>query len=1078
VKRFVSAAVAVGALAIMTWWFGFYDAAPDADAGTPSPGEVHGVDGLTNSGADRVALESSPSSLVARGVSTAVFEGARAPASANRVLSGRCVDDEGNPVPQAEVSWAPLWSEAMLGPRRAWSAVDWSALDAATRWTRSEGNGEFGFGEAPDGATAGPSVVWFTAPGRNAEFHLLREPFDPSAAQDLGAIVLHAEGAPRFSVVDSSGAAVAQARIEVLGTAAFEQPSDDPLVARCPRVFHRFLDCDAKGRAQGFAFRSSCAVRAVKADLRSGFWRTKALRSARREFVLGASFSVSGTVKFRDAVRVDGPFFVHCDAYAGQAVDALAQGKVNADGSWGPLELPWSAEYKTYRVSAEGRGAFVYPVELEQAQPGAALTVDLEAVVAETLTVTVEGEDQQPLAGARVVVYTFQRDHWTPSSAYSDTKGFARVDGCVRGPALLRVSCEGHSPFESAAFDLDEASFAETQTVTLHRAGRITGRVTFEGKPANNFDVQYWKGEPTSFQTKSFKDREDGTFELDTAPLGEVWLFAASHPLGQSLPVAAQAVGAEAAHVELEIAPALRARGRVIDAATLEPIAGAKLRMWSRGGTQMMTELGVGVATGADGAFRLEGVVPEATGIMVTADGYGMVTPAASGDVLDEVLTLADVPLTRKQALTVRLRSTQPEDFTDYMLTLSLQDWQPAPQTFDVEGRSFLPAITPGRVFFTVTSASGALLQTLSHFSPGRDAEQVFELDPSTTLSVTARTEDGREFRDEVDAMLSYPGVNGRSVQSYALCEGRGKWRFMSVPTRSAVLSLVHRDGILCARPIALRDGPNEVDLKLADEPLALRVVNARGAPVPNAIVRLDTPQEPGWYPFVTTDAEGRAWAPSADLAGLRASIYHDQQGLAANLPVRKPTGPEDVVELVLDAEGDLELLLSDGGTALPAIKFHMFNSALSLDFGDFIADARGVARVPRVARGDGYCAVFDQPGLWRTVAALRVDARRARLSVDVRRTGDLELVVESGGSPLAGAELRLESEEYGVEVGDWIAQRRVECPQGAARTDGEGKLLLRGLPRGDYRWTCGASKGRVSVPPRAAARETLAVRL
>ncbi len=74
-------------------------------------------------------------------------------------------------------------------------------------------------------------------------------------------------------------------------------------------------------------------------------------------------------------------------------------------------------------------------------------------------------------------------------------------------------------------------------------------------------------------------------------------------------------------------------------------------------------------------------------------------------------------------------------------------------------------------------------------------------------------------------------------------------------------------------------------------------------------------------------------------------------------------------------------------------------------------------------------------------------------------------------------AAVRLVSVEHSTEVDEWIAQRRVECVLGATRTDAEGKLLVRGLPHGEYEWSCGVASGRVRVPPRALAREKLAVR-
>jgi hypothetical protein len=71
-------------------------------------------------------------------------------------------------------------------------------------------------------------------------------------------------------------------------------------------------------------------------------------------------------------------------------------------------------------------------------------------------------------------------------------------------------------------------------------------------------------------------------------------------------------------------------------------------------------------------------------------------------------------------------------------------------------------------------------------------------------------------------------------------------------------------------------------------------------------------------------------------------------------------------------------------------------------------------------------------------------------LELQLRRVADLELrLLAADGSPLADQRPRLESLEGLGELESWIAGGLLEDP---GRSDGLGRLALRGLPHGRYR--------------------------
>ncbi len=539
-----------------------------------------------------------------------------------------------------------------------------------------------------------------------------------------------------------------------------------------------------------------------------------------------------------------------------------------------------------------------------------------------------------------------------PTSAFAVWNGLALVPNCVVGTAALYLQARGFAPQDNTLLEFGEPWPHEPIEVVLRPAGAFSGRVVHGGQPVENFEIVCWRGAPASFKKQSFRDRDDGAFEIDTAPLGEMWAFAASHPLGQTAPMALVVSPHERSHIELELESPPRARGRVVDAATLEPLAGAQVRMWARARTQMTVQLGRTVTTGADGGFELEGVVLGSSTLMVTADGYGMVNHVAAGPIEGELLKLIDLPLTRRESLTVELRLTAQEDFTKYRLEVELQDWAPPSRDFDGAGRAEVPAITPGRVSIAISSDAGLYLVTTAFERPGQATHRVVELDPGTTLAVKVRA-DQRESIAHAQLVLSYAGVDGRAVESYAFEGESGDWLFSSVPVSSGTLTLSSAEGILLVQPVALSEGPNELEIELAEAPLELRVIDTAGAPV-GAIVQLDSDANAEWSPYVITNGDGRAWIAVLESADLRASIFSEVAGIAADLPLGRPRSGATAVELVLNASCALEIELRDGATPLSAVKFHVFSSGATLDYGDGISDRDGVVELPRVMRGSG----------------------------------------------------------------------------------------------------------------------------
>jgi hypothetical protein len=1059
--------VVVLALAGIAWWWA---RASDCENGEPASGApVSAADSKLDPAMSAEPTGDAP--LV--GMEPASAQAQRAPADGQLALIGRCVDDEGNAIADVEVSWTALWSEDELLHPRSWTAVDWNGIEAATLTTRTDMGGNFRFEALPPGSNERASAVWLTAFGYDGGLRLLKTPVSGAAPHDLGAIPLKTAQGPEFEVVDSNGLPAADATLEFRGTYPFESPSADADEVLARRIFVRRAKVGADGRLTGFAFPWSVGVRAVKDDQRSGYWRAPKLRADRRKFVLGSSFTARGTLSLPSSGLDGSRIYVHCDGTDGRLFDAITHVEIAPDGSWGPIEVPRAPHFLRYRFSSEGGGVFVEYVELEPPPEGGELLVELKAALGAVARFKVVDEEGQSIAGARVAAFFGTAGQWTPKTGFSALDGIARIEGCARGSAFLSVMVSGYVPLQTSAV-LDDTYLAEVHTLTLQRAGTIKGRVTHGGKPVESFDVQYWRGAVGGFKNQSFSDRKDGTFEIDTAPLGEIWIFASGHPMGQCVPVPLTVTSEAPAEVALELPVPSLARGKVVDSSTLEPVKGAKVQLWARWGSQLMTRLGPHVLTDPGGGFELEGVVPNNTSFMVEADGYGMVIQTLTGEVVESVVQMVDVPLVKKIGFTLQMRSPVEEDFTSYTLETRMQDWNPTPQNFDKDGRVHLASVTAGRISCYISGKNGAYLVSSVFPVVGRDHLEFVDLDPSTTLTVKARRENGEGLPEGTEAVLSYRAPNGQMWESYAARDGAETWRFPTVPVRHASLSLLDSHGVLYAQSVQLVAGANELEIKTPAEPFKLRVVDVNGRPAAAATIVLHSASDPNWSPALRTDSEGNANAPRCAFDDVVATVWCSTVGNAPSIPVRMPKSPAEVAEVVIDADCTLELALVDGATPMPLMKLFMWDPWRSFAMGDFIVDSRGTATLPRLGKGR-YHIVFDHPGIWRKVAEFEVDAKRTKVTIDLRRTGDLEFVLtQPGGSPAAGRALELKSTEFGESVDAWLVAGRVSSPQGAVRTDSDGRFVVRGLPHGEYRWSCGASNGVLRVPPRALARETV----
>ncbi|MCI0340859.1 MAG: sigma-70 family RNA polymerase sigma factor [Planctomycetales bacterium] len=217
---------------------------------------------------------------------------------------------------------------------------------------------------------------------------------------------------------------------------------------------------------------------------------------------------------------------------------------------------------------------------------------------------------------------------------------------------VLRATAAGRTAaFAYAELDDSGGAIAETSLTLGALAGRLSGRVLdHRGRPVPGATAVAAQPVPSP-GTVLMKVLDgltatadgEGRFQFDSLAEGEWALFAG---LGRSNWVARPGVRAPADGVELVLAAPLELVGRVTDAQTGRPVAGAKLSASGGGGPSE-------VEADADGRFRLSGLDASGTDVSVSARGYvGRQLTIAPGRAGESVL---DVALVRGAALAGRI---------------------------------------------------------------------------------------------------------------------------------------------------------------------------------------------------------------------------------------------------------------------------------------------------------------------------------------------------------------------------------------------------------------------------------------
>ncbi|MEQ1893664.1 MAG: hypothetical protein ABL998_14060, partial [Planctomycetota bacterium] len=471
--------------------------------------------------------------------------------------------------------------------------------------------------------------------------------------------------------------------------------------------------------------------------------------------------------------------------------------------------------------------------------------------------------------------------------------------------------------------------------------------------------------------------------------------------------------------------------------------------------------------TAADGSFELSAFVRGRNTITVTADGHAEALVTKNSD-SDGLMDWGEIRLFKPQELRLALRGFEetPSGATSWWAH-TLQDFLLPKRPFDLDGRLTFSGVPPGDHRVLVQDREGAFVRLHLALKPGADWSFTVGVGGPKRLTVRLLEEDGSLRTDPV---LIF--VGGTEDGHYILRENEspedGLYHFAGIATDALDVSATNSDGEdIASKQINLAGIDSmQVDLVLDSKPLRVRVVDPEGNPLPAVRVRVRANDENRVLVQNQTSTDGWASLPGVPREACLVDAMHDS-GMRLAVPIDASLREQ---ELVLEPSGSLTLVLKDGDVALAGVTTRVQTPDGTSLAAPLDTDADGTARRDGLGAGAYYVAC-SRADCWPTsVRRTLVTGEQATQEVPMRRLASAELLVLGPeGLPVTGVSATFTSLEFKHDVSEWLTQGRVDSPTGLTSNQ-SGRILLDGLPNGEYGWSIaqesGTSAGSFTLAP------------
>ena len=982
---------------------------------------------------------------------------------------GRVVDSLGKPVPDGLVQVIP-WTRGDLDWEPAWQADDWGPLDRRRATQRTNAAGEFSFDPQP-GAELG-SVLWASHQEFLAGCLLV-----PPAHEGLIEIVLESAPGSRVAVVDASGRRVPSAVVRQFGLtpASASRGADGRTIERARRLLTGEYRTKETGLADVDRFPGDVVLVASASGRSSLPWRGTPGASLTLE--LGNTFSVGGQVSLPDwsHLNYEGERRILVEAEWLGERRALASVREVVAGPWGPLLIPLVPQAR-YTVRLEGSPIIPAFHEFAAPAPDQHLNIVLAAEMGHALSVRALDEHGAGVPDAEATSSWFEGDRERVLRRRADPEGY--IDNWSF-PSGAHVRTLVSAPGRASQWT-DEVLFPEdrpqTHPVILRHGSRLVGRCMQGGAPARDFDIIVWEPLHARFTQvrRTFRDRDDGSFEFPDAPMGAIAVSAATSELSYSRPIHATLPSEE--QVVLELVSPLRGRGRVVDLETDEPVDSASVQTFTVLSDGSLRPWGRPRSVDSGGEFAFDGFVMGQNVVRVSAEGFAL--REARAFAREGTVDFGRITLDRPRHLTLQLVAEEPFDFTRVSATGA--DDHPLPRkSFDAGGFVRFEGINDGARLVKLEGSPQAPWIFLR-----------LDLEPRKEWSYTHRVSGRRRLNVEVvGSSDDVPSIVGLSISYQA---PRGVLTEMGIPFRldgstsivgidadSAQVEVMGPVKVQASVLAELRGDELHARLDLGEEPFRLRVVDSGGAPIPGTLVRLTDSLPTAFYLVATTDETGAFLFTGVPRRAVLVSLEHESRGRLFGARI---DGAAGAAEVVLSSEASLHLGALDGDVPIVGVLARAQVSSLGPRWS-VLGYSDDAGRVLAEQMGAGvYTVSLNHAECWPVTVECRASIPPELQRVQIRRLGSLGFTLSTPeGAVVRGLRLELHSIEFDTDVANWIQEKRVSSRSGLV-SDAQGEIRVHGLPRGSYRYRVATSQGETveglcEVPPGALASVPIIVR-
>lgn len=759
---------------------------------------------------------------------------------------------------------------------------------------------------------------------------------------------------------------------------------------------------------------------------------------------LAESFEAGGAVL--SEYQEDG--HVRAFANTGDGREFLGQAPVEADSTWGPLQVPviagarYSFVLRGGKYLAEEQVGFAPPAE------GTRLEIDFSGEKGTFAWFALHTVDGTALTEGEVTL------SWGEDLETERVSGSVRPDGAILvvgakpGYVTGVARSEGFHPSEIEPFLVPEDE-PLLHTCRMYPSTSIRGRVVFRDEPVTDFDLHYWTPDGYIAEQVSFRNEPHGEFELEDAVSGDLYLAAFSSAYGGSAKRRVDTSSTQ--EFELVIDPGGSILGSVLESSSREPIPNASVRLGWLISDGLEHSFEGPLPVSSNGTFELVGASGSELVLRVEAPGYSsseLRGRSSSGSTWDT----GPVLLTKAQPLTLRLQGygdNDPSAFLAMTVGSNKRPWRPFSESGQI-------------VYENAQSGSTAFIVRI----PGVPGDLCFgeHLRPGQEWVVDAPVGGDREARIVIEAARREfdPTHHIHLIRSLDKSDfdRRIPMPRDGVAHVSQLHPAIYRVTVTDKDDQTLASGRVDLTtstvatarLSLNQAEQAVRVVGSAGDPVRGAHVHIAGTR-------ATTNAEGLAFFRIAPFGVQEAWIHHADLGDLVGARLEFPSTRDDPVEVVLDPQLTLEVILKDGDVPLEGIlcQVSLADASATLGRAEPTSDTHGRVRWDRLSPGR-YLFACSSPSTFFKYATL---SPGEPVEVQVRRTGNLTVrSVDAQGTPWPHAEIELDSLTGTGSLSRWVDEGYIDLPAAGARTDARGELYIEGLPHGPYRWTAEASNG------------------